>query len=76
VARFFLIVQISVISILVSACGAEVVKEPAAPPRDREHYRSEAAPDSAREPERSPLVAPPPAYGNKIVLASVPPSAS
>lgn len=49
------------------ACGGSGIPEPVEPPPRVEQPRSERTPQV--EPDAPELVAPPPAYGNKVVMA-------
>jgi hypothetical protein len=63
--RFFL----AFAALAIAGCGARVSTEPKLPPRAVEP-QSEALPRD-REPQPK-LLAPPPAYGNKVVMAKGP----
>jgi hypothetical protein len=54
--------------VLATACGGKAVPVPETPP-PRVTEPSTLADPKPAEPEPAPLVAPPPAYGNKVVLA-------
>jgi hypothetical protein len=54
--------------VLTTACGGKAVPVPETPP-PRVIEPSTLADPKPAEPEPAPLVAPPPAYGNKVVLA-------
>lgn len=54
--------------LVLAGCGSATTSQPAQPPPRLQKSRSQATPK--HEAEQPPeLVAPPPAYGNKIVLA-------
>ena len=54
--------------VLTTACGGKAVPVPETPP-PRVIEPSTLADPKPAEPAPAPLVAPPPAYGNKVVLA-------
>lgn len=61
-----LIISVSLVS---AACSTHVATPPKPPPDPASQSRTDALP----KPEPAPkLIAPPPAYGNKIVMASAP----
>jgi hypothetical protein len=69
VSRVFSAFGFCVVAATLLACGQSSLSAPQPPPRDIE---TRATPPRARH-EVPRLIAPPPAYGNKIVLAHAPP---
>jgi hypothetical protein len=55
---------------LVSGCGAHVVRAPGPPPPIEPQTRANEAAPARLKRDVPPLIAPPPAYGNKIVMAA------
>lgn len=69
VARVFARVLAIVACLSTWACAEHVVREPqAAPPAPEPGHQTEALPTPQNQPVPK-LIAPPPAYGNKIVMA-------
>jgi hypothetical protein len=66
--RPFLTLVAALLSALPLACGSSTVPKPVEPPPRVEEPRTEVHPPTA-EPDNPNLVAPPPAYGNKVVMA-------
>lgn len=70
--RVFLIVTLGGFALGLLGCGAGAEQAAKRPPKLPEK-ETRAAPSEPERPEQPPrLIAPPPAYGNKIVMAEAP----
>jgi hypothetical protein len=67
VARIFSLMSV-VAALAITACGSQATRRASHPPPVTEP-QSEASPEQVQEETYPELVAPPPAYGNKIVMA-------
>jgi len=66
--QLFFLIAAATATMLSTACGASAPAPLRAPPRSVD-VETRAAPSPGRRDLPPPLVAPPPAYGNKIVMA-------
>lgn len=60
---------IGTLMVVLIGCGSAPAQAPAKPPPQAEQQRTEAPKQQRREAPR--LIAPPPAYGNKVVSAKI-----
>jgi hypothetical protein len=60
------------LALTLCACGERAIQRPAEPPPRASEPRTELAPKDRVRRGPAELVAPPPAYGNKIVMAKGP----
>jgi hypothetical protein len=72
--RFFSLTLLALGGVVLAACGSGAVPMPAKPPPRPVETKTETSPHRQGPPQ---LIAPPPAYGNKIVMArGIPPDFS